>query len=61
MSKILLAIVDGKAKEFQAVVNGVVRWVVKFDGKFYTNNRGRFIPVAKSKITQFVAQNDTAH
>ena len=54
MSKVLLAIVDGKAKEFKAVVKGVVRFVVELDGKFYTNNMGRFIPVAKCKITPFI-------
>lgn len=54
MSKIQLAIVDGKAKEFKAVVKGIVRFVVEFEGQFYTDNRGRFIPVAKSKIGQFI-------
>ena len=54
MSKVMLAIVDGTAKEFKAAVNGVVCFVVDYNGKFYTNNRGRFVPVAASKVVTFV-------
>jgi len=54
MSKVLNAVMDGKAAEFKAIVNGAVRFVVELDGKFYTNNMGRFIPLAKSKITPFI-------
>jgi hypothetical protein len=54
MSKVFLAIADGKAKEFKAVVNGVVRFVAELDGRFYSDYNGRYLPVAKNKITPFV-------
>lgn len=57
MSKVLLAIVDGKAKEFKALVDNSIRFVVEFDGRFYTNNSGRFIPLAKSRIKMLVASS----
>jgi len=59
MSKVMNALMEGKAKEFKATVKGVVRFIVELDGKFYTNNAGRFIPVAKSKITPFIESSIT--
>ena len=54
MSKVFLAIADGKAKEFKAVVNGAVRFVVELDGRFYSRYSDRYLPVAKSKIAPFI-------
>jgi hypothetical protein len=57
MSKVMIAIMEGKATEFKATVKGVVRFIVELDGKFYSNYNGRFLPVAKSKITTFIESN----
>lgn len=54
MSKVMNAIIDGAAKEFQAMVHSVkeVRFIVEFNNKFYIENMGRFIQISKNKFTK---------
>jgi hypothetical protein len=54
MSKVLIAISEGRAKEFKAVVNGAVRFVVELEGRFYSRFSDRYLPIAKSKITAYI-------
>lgn len=54
MSKVFTAISEGRAKEFKAVVNGAVRFVVELDGRFYSRFSDRYLPVSKSKITPYI-------
>lgn len=61
MSKVLIAIADGKAKEFKAMVNGSVRFVVELEGRFYSSYSGRFLPVAKNKIKPYVESSSVIH
>jgi hypothetical protein len=54
MSKVFIAISEGRAKEFKAVVNGAVRFVVELDGRFYSRFSDRYLPLAKNKITPYI-------
>jgi hypothetical protein len=62
MSKVFLAVADGTAKEFKAIVNGKIRFVVDYNGKFYTDNGvGRYIPISKDKVTTIAPSANVVH